>query len=80
MVEGEGLFQSSEPPTVFVVDMKELPDLAIRLLSPYIAQRVLDLILVEVAFERMVKTESFVLVQVAEGEAKVGEHLQNRYR
>jgi len=51
VVEGEELVESSEPPAVLIVGLKEPFDLAVRLSPSNLAQRVFNVMIVEVLFE-----------------------------
>src|SRR5699024_4597476 len=77
--EGEELVQSSEPLAVFLVGLEESLDLPVRLRSPDFAECVLDIILVEVAFELVITIRPIISTKIDELRAVVGDHLQDRH-
>ena len=66
VVEGEELVESSEPPAVLIVGLKEPFDLTVRLRPSNLAQRVFNVMIVEVLFEFMIETRPLVLVCIDE--------------
>lgn len=66
VVEGEELVESSEPPAVLVVGLEKPLNLAVRLGSSNLTERMFDVMLVEIPLKLVVKTRSLILVGVDE--------------
>ena len=75
VVEGEELGESSKLSTVLIVGLEEPLDLPVRLWPSNLAEGVLDVTLVEVAFELVVKTWPSILARIGELRAVVSNHL-----
>ena len=80
VVEGEELVENSEPPSVFLVGLVETIDFAIGLRPSNLAEAVLDVVVVEIPLESMVKTGAITLVRTDELRSVVCDHFENRNR